>query len=163
MSASETETDPNADHLRLERLCDAGFDHFGAQGHRVPGLENAFAQFVIIGQVVDQDTQAADALQGFAADTESGPKAVTQAALDPAGQQDAGLEVGGDTEGYVPLLPGFTPIQANYGGGFDDDFLMVLSPGKGAVGPARTLPSGIIPRRTLPIERRPQPVEVIRQ
>jgi hypothetical protein len=41
---------------------------------------------------------------------------------------DGSLFVGGFTEGYLPLLPGYTPLQSNYGGGFSDDFLMVLSP-----------------------------------
>jgi hypothetical protein len=41
---------------------------------------------------------------------------------------DGSLFVGGYTEGYLPLLPTYTPLQGNYGGGFSDDFLMVLSP-----------------------------------
>ncbi|MEI9975722.1 MAG: hypothetical protein WDO73_28880 [Ignavibacteriota bacterium] len=41
---------------------------------------------------------------------------------------DGSLYAGGYTEGYLPLLPGYTPLQANYGGGFSDDYLMVLSP-----------------------------------
>jgi hypothetical protein len=41
---------------------------------------------------------------------------------------DGSLYVGGYTEGYLPLLPGYTPLQPLYGGGFTDDFLLVLSP-----------------------------------
>lgn len=41
---------------------------------------------------------------------------------------DGSLYVAGYTEGYLPLLPGYTPIQPNYGGGYADDFLLVLSP-----------------------------------
>jgi len=41
---------------------------------------------------------------------------------------DGSLYVGGYTEGYLPLLPGYTPVQANYGGGYADDFVLVLSP-----------------------------------
>ena len=41
---------------------------------------------------------------------------------------DGSLYTGGYTEGYLPLLPGYTPLQANYGGGFSDDFILVLSP-----------------------------------
>jgi hypothetical protein len=41
---------------------------------------------------------------------------------------DGSLYVAGATEGYLPLLPGYTPLQANYGGGYADDFLLVLSP-----------------------------------
>ena len=49
---------------------------------------------------------------------------------------DGSLYAGGYTEGYLPLLPGYNPIQPNYGGGFCDDYLMVLSPGVNATGPA---------------------------
>jgi hypothetical protein len=42
---------------------------------------------------------------------------------------DGSLFVGGYTEGYLPLLPNYTPLQSLYGGGFSDDFLLVLSPG----------------------------------
>jgi hypothetical protein len=41
---------------------------------------------------------------------------------------DGSLFVAGYTEGYLPLLPTYTPLQSIYGGGFSDDFLMVLSP-----------------------------------
>lgn len=41
---------------------------------------------------------------------------------------DGSLWVGGYTEQYLPLLPSYTPLQAIYGGGFSDDFLLVLSP-----------------------------------
>jgi hypothetical protein len=44
---------------------------------------------------------------------------------------DGSLYVGGSTEGYLPLIG--NPIQVNYGGGFSDGFLLVLSPGPGAV------------------------------
>ena len=57
------------------------------------------------------------------------------------------LWVGGTTEGYLPLLPTYTPIQANYGGGFSDDFLLVLSPGAGATGPSQTSALDVEPRK----------------
>lgn len=57
------------------------------------------------------------------------------------------LWVGGTTEGYLPLLPGYNPIQANYGGGFSDDFLLVLSPGAGATGPSQPHVSRTEPRK----------------
>jgi hypothetical protein len=41
---------------------------------------------------------------------------------------DGSLYVGGYTEGYLPLLPAYTPLQSIYGGGFTDDFLLVLAP-----------------------------------
>jgi hypothetical protein len=47
---------------------------------------------------------------------------------------DGSLLVGGYTEGYLPLLGTYTPIQGNYGGGFSDDFLLLLSPGAGLNG-----------------------------
>ncbi len=48
---------------------------------------------------------------------------------------DGSLFVGGYTEGYLPLLGTYTPLQGNYGGGFTDDFLMVISPlSKGLTG-----------------------------
>jgi hypothetical protein len=50
--------------------------------------------------------------------------------------KDGSLFISGYTEGYLPLLPGYTPIQPNYGGGFCDDFLLVFSPATGATGPA---------------------------
>jgi hypothetical protein len=46
---------------------------------------------------------------------------------------DGSLYVGGYTEGYLPLLPTYTPLQLNYGGGSSDDFLLVLSPPAGDV------------------------------
>jgi hypothetical protein len=42
---------------------------------------------------------------------------------------DGSLYVAGYTEGYLPLLPTYTPLQSIYGGGFTDDFLLELSPG----------------------------------
>ena len=41
---------------------------------------------------------------------------------------EGSLFVTGYTEGYLPLLPTYTPIQPLYGGGSSDDFLLVLSP-----------------------------------
>ncbi len=42
---------------------------------------------------------------------------------------DGSLFTGGYTEGYIPLIPSvYTPLQSYYGGGFSDDFLLVLSP-----------------------------------
>jgi hypothetical protein len=41
---------------------------------------------------------------------------------------DGSLFAGGYTEGYLPLLPGYTPLQSLYGGGYTDDYLLVLSP-----------------------------------
>lgn len=41
---------------------------------------------------------------------------------------DGSLFAGGYTEGYLPLLPGYTPLQSLYGGGYSDDYLLVLSP-----------------------------------
>jgi hypothetical protein len=46
---------------------------------------------------------------------------------------DGSLYTGGYTEGYLPLLPTYTPLQGNYGGGFSDDFILVLSPVAGGV------------------------------
>lgn len=48
---------------------------------------------------------------------------------------DGSLWVGGYTEGYLPLLNTYTPIQSNYGGGYADDFLLVLSPPANPVTP----------------------------
>jgi hypothetical protein len=48
---------------------------------------------------------------------------------------DGSLYVAGYTEGYLPLLPTYTPLQSIFGGGFTDDFVMVLSPvAKGLTG-----------------------------
>jgi hypothetical protein len=62
---------------------------------------------------------------------------------------DGSLFVFGYTEGYLPLLPGLPdgpPIQGVYGGGFSDDFLLILSPGSGLGG--STSPStSAVPRR----------------
>jgi hypothetical protein len=62
---------------------------------------------------------------------------------------DGSLFVGGYTEAYLPLLPGYTPLQANYGGGYDDDFLLVLSPpASGLTGVNPTVsPSHVLPRK----------------
>jgi Beta-propeller repeat len=62
------------------------------------------------------------------------------------------LVIGGYTEGYLPLLPTYTPLQSIYGGGFSDDFLLVLSPPSSTVMPAQTPET-----RTLPRKERPRP------
>lgn len=74
---------------------------------------------------------------------------------------DGSLFAGGYTEGYVPLLSTYTPIQSNYGGGFSDDYLIVLSPDTGATGPAHT---GVLRRepRSEPVRRLPS-TPIIRQ
>jgi hypothetical protein len=52
---------------------------------------------------------------------------------------DGSLYVGGYTEAYLPLLPTYTPLQPNYGGGSSDDFLLVLSsPGGNVTGVTTT-------------------------
>jgi hypothetical protein len=62
--------------------------------------------------------------------------------------------VGGYTEGYLPLLGTYTPLQPDYGGGYSDDFLLVLSPAASGLSgvttvqsESKTLPRG---ERTLP-------------
>ena len=45
---------------------------------------------------------------------------------------DGSLYVAGSTEGYLPLIG--NPIQPNYGGGYTDGFLLVLSPAPGSTG-----------------------------
>jgi hypothetical protein len=49
---------------------------------------------------------------------------------------DGELFTGGYTESYIPLIPSvYTPLQSYYGGGFSDDFILVLSsPGNGVTG-----------------------------
>jgi len=65
---------------------------------------------------------------------------------------DGSLFVGGYTEGYLPLLPGYTPLQSNFGGGFSDDFLLVLSsPGAGVTGLSAVQPES----RRPPVKQRP--------
>jgi hypothetical protein len=53
-------------------------------------------------------------------------------------EPNGSLIIGGYTEGYLPLLPTYTPLQSIYGGGFSDDFLLVLSPPSSPVTPAQT-------------------------
>jgi hypothetical protein len=62
---------------------------------------------------------------------------------------DGSLFVGGYTEGYLPQLPAYTPLQLNYGGGFTDDFLMVLSPASNGLTGVVTVESVTSPRLRL--------------
>ena len=79
---------------------DAGLDDFLTQCHAVARLGYARAEFVIVGQMVDQDLQAADFLECLATDSQRRAEAVAQAALNPFGKQDASLEIRGDAEGF---------------------------------------------------------------
>ena len=54
---------------------------------------------------------------------------------------DGSLFVGGYTEGYLPLLPTYTPLQSNYGGGYSDDFLLVMSPAASGLSGVTTVQS----------------------
>jgi len=64
---------------------------------------------------------------------------------------DGSLYTGGYTESYLPLLNTYTPLQANFGGGFSDDFLLVLSPPGGNVTGVTT----IQPEKKAPSRERP--------
>ena len=72
------------------------------QGDAVAGLGHARAQFVVVGQVVDQRCKAANLVERIAADGQRGAEAVVQAAFNHAGKQHAGLEVGGDAQRLQP-------------------------------------------------------------
>ncbi len=74
--------------------------------HAVAGGGDARAQFVVVGEVIDQGSEAADFVERFAAESQRGAEAVVQAALDPFGEQHAGLEVGGDAQSLKPWRPG---------------------------------------------------------
>jgi hypothetical protein len=65
---------------------------------------------------------------------------------------DGSLFVGGYTEGYLPLLPAWTPLQPVYGGGFSDDFLIVLSPAAAGLSGVTTVQSESkpLPRKVRP-------------
>jgi hypothetical protein len=64
---------------------------------------------------------------------------------------DGSLWTGGYTEGYLPLLPTFTPLQSIYGGGFSDDFLLVLSPPASGITGVTTIQSeSRMPRKERP-------------
>jgi hypothetical protein len=66
---------------------------------------------------------------------------------------DGSLWVGGYTEQYLPLLPNYTPLQSIYGGGFSDDFLIVLSPaGSGITGVTTIQSEQRMPRKERPPE-----------
>jgi hypothetical protein len=66
---------------------------------------------------------------------------------------DGSLFVGGYTEGYLPLLPTFTPLQPVYGGGSSDDFLLVLSPAASGLSGVTTVQSEStrLPRKERPV------------
>jgi hypothetical protein len=66
---------------------------------------------------------------------------------------DGSLFVGGYTEGYLPLLPAYTPLQPVYGGGSSDDFLLVLSPAASGLSGVTTVQSESqrLPRRERPV------------
>src|ERR1700679_2526453 len=78
---------------------DGGLYDFSAECDAVACLRNAGAEFVVVGEVVDEGQEAADFVEGFAADRERGSEAVVQVPLNHFGEQNAGLEVGGDAEG----------------------------------------------------------------
>lgn len=67
---------------------------------------------------------------------------------------DGSLFVGGYTEGYLPLLNTYTPLQSNYGGGYSDDFLLVLSPAASGLSGVTTIQSESTP---LPRRERTRP------
>ena len=61
----------------------AGFDNFTAEGNDVAGLCDARAKFVVVGEMVDECGESADAVEGLAAHGERGAKAVADAAFKP--------------------------------------------------------------------------------
>ncbi len=75
---------------------------------------------------------------------------------------DGSLWVGGYTYQYLPLLPGYTPLQAIYGGGSSDDFLLVLSPAASGLTGVTTVQSET---RTSPRKTRPPggPTSIVKQ
>ena len=80
----------------------AGFDHLCGERNAISGLEDALAQFIVVGKIIDECFESADLLECIAADGERGAEAVAQAALDHAGNQNARHEVGGDAERLEP-------------------------------------------------------------
>jgi hypothetical protein len=64
---------------------------------------------------------------------------------------DGSLYVGGYTEGYLPILPSYTPLQPLYGGGYTDDFLLVLSPAQTGITGVTAVQS--VPKPTVHGER----------
>ena len=78
----------------------AGFDHLAGERDAESRFVNAFAKFIVVGKMIDEGLKSADLLECFSADRERGAKTVTKAALDHAGNQDAGHEVRGDAERF---------------------------------------------------------------
>jgi hypothetical protein len=60
---------------------------------------------------------------------------------------DGSLWTGGYTVLYLPLLGGYTPLQSIYGGGFSDDFLLVLSPPASGITGVTTIQAEPEPKR----------------
>ena len=62
---------------------DVGLDDFSREGHAVAGGGDARTEFVIVGEVIDQGSEAADFFESFAAESQRGAEAVVQAAFYP--------------------------------------------------------------------------------
>ncbi len=70
------------------------------EGYGVAGLRDACAEFVVVGEMVDERFEAADAVEGFAAHGERGAETIAHPAFEHAREQHAGLEIGSDGEGF---------------------------------------------------------------
>src|ERR1700679_2937605 len=77
-----------------------GFDYFGTEGYCVAGLRDACSEFVVVGEMIDERFESADAVEGLAAHGEGGAEAIAHSALDHFGEQHAGLKIGGDAKGF---------------------------------------------------------------
>ena len=77
-----------------------GLDDLRRIARRVAGGGDACAELVVVGEIVDQRREAADAVQCLARDGEGGAEAEVDAAFDAARGEDAGDEVGGDAESF---------------------------------------------------------------
>src|SRR6266567_8028915 len=63
---------------------------------------DARAQFVVVGEMVDNAGESANGIERFAAYREGRTEAVAEATFEPAGKQYTGLKVSGDAERLHP-------------------------------------------------------------
>ena len=78
---------------------DRGVDDLSGEGDGVSSLGDAQAEFVVVGEGLDERGESADGFEGGTRDGERGAETEADLSVELEGGEDAGEEVGGDAEG----------------------------------------------------------------